>query len=212
MNYKLINTAGQITAVITDLIEEGKFSTIASNIMRVNPRVEQVGYLQSNQFKMMGGELSINGLIAGATLINSWQSVNGYQFNKFDQDKVSLTIPSSLIQSINDNIVTLIGITYKIIEGFPPSMSVTKAMRDDLKSLTSSAPAAGIIFYEDNIIMPLIYVPATNTYVWENACGSGSLATALYLGISSIQQPSGMIISINFDDQKIIVTTNSKEV
>lgn len=212
MNYKTINTAGQITAVITEKIIISDLPQIAKAIMRANPIVEQVGYLQRNIFQMMGGELSINGLIAGATLLRGYKNINGYSFMVKPGNQVSLTIPKSIIVSQNDSLIKLQGITYLLIAGFPDNKIISPMVKQKLIKLAQNTTASGLIYYEQSKIIPLIYVPATDSYVWENACGSGSLATALFTRKSNITQPSGQVLSFSFTNKNIIVTTTSKEV
>ncbi|MCR5813158.1 MAG: hypothetical protein K6G15_01520 [Desulfovibrio sp.] len=67
-------------------------------------------------------------------------------------------------------------------------------------------PCVGAIWWEKSAKMlrltPLVFVRETQTLVWEQACGSGSLALALALGQSqdihelSLQQPSGALLHV----------------
>ena len=211
MDYKLIDTAGQITAVITSKIEIGDLPQIANSLMVNNPIIEQVGYLEGTSFRMMGGELSINGTLAAAYLLGKSGQINGYDF-KLTKNGISLSLPKSIILKVDKNTVYLEGITYQVIIGFSKKKILTSRMRDSLFRLASPSPASGLIFYENNQIMPLIYVKPTDSYVWENACGSGSLSAALLTNQSDIIQPSGQIISFQFKSQNIVVTTTAKEV
>lgn len=212
MNYKIINTAGQITAVITEEIIKSDLPQIAKAIMEANPTIEQVGYLQNNDFQMMGGELSINGLIAGATLLGDYQSINGYTFKVRPNNQISLTLPRSIVISQRESVIKLQGITYQLIAGIPRNRIITPMVKQKLLELAQDTTASGIIYYEQSNIMPLIYVPATDSYVWEKACGSGSLATALFTRKYCISQPSGQLLVFSFTNKNIIVTTTSKEV
>lgn len=209
--FKLINTAGQITAVITDKISSSDLSQIAKSIMDNNPIVEQVGYLDGRNFRMMGGELSINGLIAGAYLIRSSGKINEFNF-EISGDTLTLSLPRSLLISVTRDVVKLQGITYKLIPSLPSSRLVSPNTKMILQALAQETAASGIIYYQESEIKPLIYVPATDTLVWENACGSGSLATALITNQSVITQPSGQTIGFQFTNKNIVVTTTAKEV
>lgn len=211
--YRLIDTAGQFTAVITTLIQPGQLPKLANAIMRKNPRIEQVGYLQDNNFKMMGDELSINGLISGAFLLNQAGQINGLDFI-VTPSTITLSFPKSVIKSIDsaNNIVKLQGITYQIKSGFPFRKIISTKARFMLQKLATYSPASGIIYYKDKRIKPLVFVKATNSYVWENACGSGSLATALITKQPTITQPSGQQICFQFTGKNIVVTTTAKEV
>ena len=196
--YRLIDTAGQITAVITDMINISDLPRIANSIMQKDKRVEQVGYLQDGNFQMMGGELSINGLLASA-------------FIK-DRSTTSITLPSSIIIEKLGNIVRLQGLTYQVVAGLPTSKIIASSTKQLLKTLAIGTKASGIVYYNQNAIKPLVYVPATNTYVWENACGSGSLAYSLVTGNRTIIQPSGKSIKFRISKNIITVTATVKEI
>ena len=211
--YKLIDTAGQITAIITTPIKLGQLPRLASSIMRQNPKVEQVGYLQGSKFQMMGGELSINGLISGAFLLSQTGQINGLNY-VVTPSTITLTFPNSLIKRVDkvNNIVELEGIIYQVIAGLPATKNISLKTKNLLKKLATSSPASGIIYYQSGRIKPLVFVKTTNSYVWENACGSGSLATALITSNQQVIQPSGQIINFQFTNKNIVVTTTAKEV
>lgn len=213
MRYKKIYTAGQITAVITDQIDVSDLSRVAKSIMANSSLIEQVGYLQGNNFQMMGGELSINGLIAGAYILGKSGRINGLDF-LLTNNTITLSLPYFIVVGTDKQakIVTLQGIKYQIIAGLQTSQNISTQNRQLLQTLTTNFPASGLIFYEKNQIQPLIYVPATNSYVWENACGSGSLAYSLITGNNQVIQPSGEMISFQFTNKNIVVTTAAKEV
>jgi len=212
-SYRLVDTAGQITAVITTPIQPGQLPKLANAIMRKNPRVEQVGYLQGDTFQMMGNELSINGLISGAFLLSRAGQINGLDF-VVTPSTITLSFPNSLVKYVDsvNQIVELQGIAYQVISGFPKRKTISSKTKILLQKLATSSPASGIIYYQDGRIRPLVFVKATNSYVWENACGSGSLATALITKQPNIIQPSGQQICFQFTSKNIVVTTTAKEV
>lgn len=213
MKIKYINTAGQITAVITSKIDNKELAIISKIIMQKSPEVDQVGYLQKDSFKMMGGELSINGLLAAAILVKGSTKINGLNFI-VKQNIVSLTFPSSLIIKVNNKskIVALKGITYQVISGLSANEKVSNKNKLYLKKLSLRSPASGLIYCQDNQIQPLIYVKATNSYIWERACGSGSLAYSLVTGNRVVVQPAGSTISFKITKDIITVTTTVKEI
>jgi hypothetical protein len=177
--------------------------------METDNSIDQVGYLRQNKFTMMGGELSINGTLAAAYLIKNTTVINGYPFIK-NKNNITVIFPITLIRSVSNNIVKLDGISYYLINKLPSKKTITRAQIKILSELTKESPASGIIYYKDGCIVPLIYVKCTNTYVWERACGSGSLAYAIISGESKVIQPSGEILIININ-QNISVTANVKE-
>ncbi|MBP9670313.1 hypothetical protein KBD75_02840 [Candidatus Woesebacteria bacterium] len=211
MSYKKINTSGQITAVITEEININDLPTIAKSIMVRDPLIEQVGYLQNTRFTMMGGELSINGLIAGAYVIGQSGKINNFSFT-LKEENLTLTLPRTLVIDIQQDIVCLKGITYQVIQGFPLDKVITKNQIDRLKILSQNTQASGFIYHENDQIMPLIYVPATSSYVWENACGSGSLAFSLITGNQIVIQPSGDRIKFKLLSDTITVMETVKEI
>lgn len=210
MQYKLIDTAGQITAVITSQIKSGELPALARLLMAENPRIEQVGYLQGNDFRMMGGELSINALLAGAFLLRKSGEINGYEYQQ-KNNQTALSLPSSLVKNIQANYVYLQGISYQVRPGFPLDNNILLSTKSTLARLTHRTPAAGIIYYSGKKIKPLVYVKSTDTYVWENACGSGSLAYSLITGNKQVTQPSGQTLSFKISQNKIAVTATVKE-
>jgi len=209
--YRLISSAGQITAVVTDSVSVVLQATIAQSIMTDDCRVEQVGFLSGTNFRMMGGELSINALLAAAFLLNESGQVNEYSFTT-NQSTITLSLPTSLIISVQDNLVKLRGINYQIVEGIPSSTVISPPIKTRLRKLAADSLAAGLIYYQGSVIKPLVYVPATSSYVWENACGSGSLAFSLVTSIRQVTQPSGQNISFDITNSQINVTTTVKEV
>lgn len=210
MQYKLIDTAGQVTAVITGVLES-PLSELATIIMDKNPTIEQVGYLRDNQFIMMGGELSINGTLAAAYVLGGSGTINGYKYvvgNKLS----TVMFPSNIVLSVCKKVVKLEGITYQVCDRVPTSRKIYLSTKQLLRSLSTNSPASGIIYSDSSQITPLIYVKATNTFVWENACGSGSLAYALVTGKSKITQPSGQTIKFEFTKKNITVMATVKEI
>jgi diaminopimelate epimerase len=57
-------------------------------------------------------------------------------------------------------------------------------------------PAFGIIECKDKTITPHVYVADTGLLINESACGSGSIAASIILGVEDIIQPSGETIKI----------------
>jgi len=208
--YRLIDTAGQVTAIITDPTKLSQRAKLAQSIMTNNPLVEQVGFLDGVNFTMMGGELSINGLLAGAFVIGQSGKINNLNFN-LNENIITLTLPKSIVVTVEKNIIQLRGITYSVEKGIPTTNTISPQTKQALQKLTLDSPAAGIIYYEGARIKPLIYVQQTNSYKWENACGSGSLAFALFSSLRNIIQPSGQTINYQISKNSITVTVTAKE-
>lgn len=226
IKYQLISTAGEVTAVITVPVIKRVQANLARRIMEAGSSVEQVVFLdaEKNQtipsLRMMGGELSVNGTAAAAYVVMEKRSrrsiiiriatLNNPVTAMLNDNTVSVLFPSSLVKRRKENVVTLRGINYRIVPGLPKDRKVTVTQRALLAKLANTAPASGLIYYEGDTIAPLIYVKATRSYVWEQACGSGSIAFSLYSGISNIRQPSGDTIQISFQKNAITYKASAK--
>ena len=77
ITYQLVDTAGEISAIVQSPISQYSMPKVATIIMRKNRQVEQVGFLNpvNKSFQMMGGELSVNGLLAAEFLKTGLSSI-----------------------------------------------------------------------------------------------------------------------------------------
>jgi len=197
INYKLVDTAGQITAVVLSEIKRDTQSSISKDLMNYDSKIEQVVFIEKNKIQTMGNELCINGSLAGAYLSdNSIIEISGLnESTKFIKQKsyISARFPINIVQNKVRNIIQLTGIVYII------SNNKKLANKIYLNKLANkyNIPASGIIFFDKNKITPIVYVRDTDTLVWENACASGSLAYFLFSGYTKIKQPSNKFIEIN---------------
>ncbi|MEK7550344.1 MAG: hypothetical protein AAB535_00960 [Patescibacteria group bacterium] len=163
INYKLVDTAGQITAVVFDALKSNRYTPVSNYLMNLDSRIEQVVFIEKKQIRTMGNELCINGSLAGAYLLK--------------QAKLKISgIDKSIVYIISNN-----------------NKFANKRYLDKLAT-KYSVPASGIIFFNRNEIKPLVYVKDTDSLVWENACGSGSLAYFIFSGVKKIKQPSSKLI------------------
>jgi len=76
------------------------------------------------------------------------------------------------------------------------------------------ADALGVLLHDvtDHSIAPIVYVPATDSAVWERGCGSGTAALGCWLAHSSassvvlpVRQPGG-IITVTADASSVAIT------
>lgn len=102
-------------------------------------------------------------------------------------------------------VICMPGISHALIQTakFPAEADALGAGKYIVEKLHMEDEAAcGVIWWHkcDNgyAIMPLVFVPLAQTCNLEKACGSGSIALALYLGKGeySIKQPSGGILRL----------------
>jgi len=211
ITYQLINTSGEISAIVFSAVTQIDAANIALRIMNTDRRIEQVGFITLQgtpiMFRMMGGELSVNGLAAGAFVA---MKSKGRKYIRMTTNvlpdpipvaqsgnRLTVTFPSCLVTSVAGPVVTLTGITYRMIPGKPVSPVVSAEQKKLLQDLTNGNKAAGLIYYSGSRIWPLLYVAATNTYIWEQSCGSGSIAYAVFSGKNRIRQPSGETVSVS---------------
>lgn len=96
--------------------------------------------------------------------------------------------------------VVLEGITHVILENTTPSESLAHAVLDKMAKDTD-ADAAGAIFIKDGEMTPVVWVRATDSFIWESSCGSGTLAATVWLGQHvtdgnfrlELKQPGGVL-------------------
>lgn len=205
INYKLVDTAGQITAVVLGEIKRDNQSSISKDLMNFDSKIEQVVFIERNKIQTMGNELCINGSLAGSYLSDSSViEISGLNEPiKFIKQKryISARFPINIVQNKIRNIIQLTGIVYKI------SNNKKFANKTYLNKLANEykVPASGIIFFDKNKITPIVYVRDTDTLVRENACGSGTLAYFLFSGYTKIKQPSDQFIEVEIFKKYITI-------
>jgi len=196
INYKLVDTAGQITAVVFSEIKRNNQSSISKDLMNSDSKIEQVVFMEKNRIQTMGNELCINGSLAGAYLSgNSVIEISGLNEPiEFIKQKrfISAKFPLNILQKKIKNLIQLTGIVYKI------SNNKRFSSKSYLSRLANKyqVPASGQIFFDKNRITPVVYVKETDSLVREKACGSGSLAYSLFSGYTKIKQLSGSLLEI----------------
>lgn len=96
--------------------------------------------------------------------------------------------------------VVLEGITHVILEDVSPSEMLAHAVLDKIAKETD-VDAAGAIFIKDSEMTPVVWVRATDSFIWESSCGSGTLASTVWLGRDvhegnfrlELKQPGGVL-------------------
>ena len=209
--YTLIDTAGQTTAVIDVPVPRSKQPTIAQPFMKSVKNIGQVCFIEKEngtyRLQMMGNELSVNGSLAGAFYLSNKLKSDKYEINLSGLQKTAfyfnknIKFPNLIIHKTKD-VVELDGIIYKLIPGFV-APKVTASQKRILQKLAIKYPASGIVYFERNQIQPLLFVKATNTYVWETCCGSASIAYTAISNQKVIVQPSG---------EKVVIKVRGKDI
>lgn len=180
-NYTIINTAGQWTPVLEDNFNPKEKVKISCELMSQLPLAGQVAFTDQADYipttSMMGDELSINGTLASCYYIATQKKLSYVKFKtssikqvlagKVTSNTTSVLFPKSIVISVSKSEVILSGIKYQLT-CTPPNLSQAKIY-------CGQNPAAGFILYNNNRIIPYVYVRATNTLIQESACGSASL-------------------------------------
>jgi diaminopimelate epimerase len=217
--FTLYSPGGNPTLLIdnrNNRISRTTYATFAQYLLEEYP-CEQVGYIESPStpntllhLEMMGGEYCINALLCAGkwaqdflnqeNCILSSSGSNNLQTLTGKNNQVSLRLSPPTV------------LAYLGAYAFPGILHWTEewdVLPDDeycrsfLQDVIKKAPkqdAYGYIPYQKTKagirIKPLIYVPATESWIFETACGSGSVAASMNAEREKIRQPSGSTIMI----------------
>ncbi|MDR2606730.1 MAG: hypothetical protein LBC38_05565 [Oscillospiraceae bacterium] len=203
MEYRIYSPGGNDTALVLgdDFTD---YKAINDAIMAAHPNVEQVGFLSADSYTltMAGGEFCGNASRAacfhyldgkpGELTLNT-----AGQLIKCGIDaagEVWLELPAPAVTRIDEGLyaVKLDGITHIVVtEDSPPAVGMIIS-----KTSVSS-----------NTISPFVYVKSVETFVSETACLSGTIAAAAVLGGDcAIAQPSGNVVDVKLDSEKVRVS------
>ncbi|MEX2028850.1 MAG: hypothetical protein WD988_05120 [Candidatus Curtissbacteria bacterium] len=178
-------------------------------------KVEQVGFISKSQdnkpvLEMMGNELCINATIALASLLGKSDALRTSSLDKpigfLNKNGItSLELP--LIYRVTGDIVLFPGI------GFKYSKKTSVPTKSYLRKLCGryNRPAFGVATYKKSVLTPYVYVKNTRSLFKETACGSGSIAAAIFTGDRNIVQPSGEKISVGLTKSTVLISANVKE-
>lgn len=104
------------------------------------------------------------------------------------------------------------GITHVILEHVEPTEALARSVIQEAARKTNSE-AAGAIFIQGEHMTPVVWVRATDSFIWESSCGSGTLAAAVWLGRNMLAgtysceliQPGGILkAEVIHEDNAII--------
>ncbi len=201
--------------------------------MRKNSQIEQVWFLscETKTLVMAGGEFCANAaraaiwqLLAGkswTTILSvSWYDGSVYG-SVLDGGKVRLELKKDFCRSlrINDSLLGIVHLQWISHLIVPMREELTiETLKDAAKWYLEkfwllSYDAAGVMFISvvNNIISlyPVVWVRDMQTFIFESACGSGTIAYALYAyqltkaTHASVLQPSGSILEVEISDDLI---------
>jgi histidine racemase len=210
---KLLIAGGNSTALVYDLPSKDRGKILKTLLNEV----EQVGFVNTKinptQFRMMGGELSINGTLACAYRLGGRGKliVSGLSEPVIYANRAGLTsikIPLKFKQ--NKNIIVFEGIGFVLYKaGYK-----RKVDKKELIKLTRKykLPAFGGVIYDRNKIIPYVYVSEVGSYVRETACGSGSITLSLFTGVKEVIQTTNKKIFIEKQKEYLKISAKVTEI
>lgn len=227
----MADPAGNRTAIVRTPVPADQRARVAAKILQVRGlRAEQVGFETSpvmgaaGRLEMMGGEFCGNAARSYGYLL--WREKQEAQQVKQENEAGNILIeisgsPNALcifcdpaqdssfaempmptaIEYSPEGFPLVIGegITHMILEDTEADQDLIRRVVD---TYGNSWDAFGIMFLKRERLIPVVYVSAAGSLVYESSCGSGSLAAAWYLeqktaqgGLSSycFQEPGGTI-------------------
>jgi histidine racemase len=199
--------------------------------------VEQAGFLLQKpnnefHFEMSGGEFCGNAARSVALVISqiTGKSENSFTMSGYPglvQSKVTAnhyvccefkglpTVKQDIqIEELNASVVDLGGIVHVVIESeFPKDYEIIH--NKITKSLNlQNRDAVGVIWIKrngDSVRMdPVVWVKSINTFFYETACGSGTIAVSATTGVKRITQPSGQDIFAMVEKDTVILESEMK--
>ena len=217
IKYKIFNPAGNITALVIGddyTIEERKI--INDKIMEKETDVEQVGFLSNteNRLTMAGGEFCGNGARCAALYYINEKKIDNINL-KINNEELRAGIDKNMkiwceipleeykITQVDENIykIKLKGITILVISDIKQYKNLKESSKELIKYYNIDDSAVGVMFVErleEYIkIYPIVWVKEIDTFFFENACGSGTIAVTMlesYIinnsGTYKVEQPS----------------------
>lgn len=206
ISYTKIDPAGNITVVVDSFVPREQQSRVASELMKRDVTVEQVGFLEKPddpccavRLQMMGGEFCGNATRAYAMYVARQRGgLSEVRLRVSGCDHVvtaavdlargaaraEMPLPRAVraaeVEGHAGTLVDLAGIAHLVIEGVAPSEDFFRAA-EPLFSAIEGLDAYGVIFLDrtSHRMTPLVKVVDTGTLVWEGSCGSGTIACAV---------------------------------
>ena len=223
----MADPAGNRTAIVRTPVPADQRAQIAAKLLQIKDlRAEQVGFETSpvmggaGRLDMMGGEFCGNAARSYGYLLwkekqeaqdkaagNILMEISGspHPLCVFcdpaqGSSYAEMPVPTAIEYSPEGYpLVVSEGITHMILEDMEPDQDLIRRLVD---SCGQKWDAFGIMFLKGEELIPVVYVAAAGSLVYESSCGSGSLAAAWYLerktaqdGLSSysFQEPGGTI-------------------
>lgn len=227
----MADPAGNRTAIVRTPVHADQRAQIASKLLQISElRAEQVGFETSplmgaaGRLQMMGGEFCGNAARSYGYLLwvekqevqqeaqgdrsgNILMEISGsphplrvFCYPAQSSSYAEMPMPTAIEYS-REGYPLIIGegISHMILEDMEPEEDLIRRLVD---TYGRRWDAFGIMFLKGKRLVPVVYVAAAGSLVYESSCGSGSLAAAWYLeqktareGLSSFcfQEPGGTI-------------------
>ncbi len=251
MKIQYVNPAGNITAIVEGFVPMAERISLSKKILD-KKCAEQVGFETAPalgglyRLEMMGGEFCGNaarsfGYLKALEMFETGEHTIDVEISgteapvtvTVDLDKgasfARMPVPNRLEQVTVDNqsypVVMCNGICHMIALGVIPEESFVKTALDAMKVLKQDAYGVMFLDARKGTLTPAVYVPTTDSLVWESSCGSGSVACGWYLTMAesaveeefvrsySFCQPGGTIrVELTLQDGRVTACTMGGEI
>ena len=205
IRYIPADPAGNLTAIVLSPVEPQARAEVAARMMARCPEgFEQVGFADEASLTgdlprlcMMGGEFCGNAARAFACYAAKVRGKGETRLSvaisgarepvpveldlSSNHAYAQMPLPYALetlgVDGREIPLVRMEGIDHALMLNAAPS----PALAERVLAVMPKQDAQGVLFVQEDRMMPLVYVAATDTRVWESSCGSGTVALAWYL-------------------------------
>lgn len=227
IKVRVADPAGNITVFVTTPVEREKYPAIARQLLaREELKGEQVGFIEKTdqgdfRMEMMGGEFCGNASRSFGYLLCQ-QAGEERQEQEVDvsgsprplkviadrregTSQIDMPLPKrmELLRTGPKEVFSMVvfdGICHLIVPGKSREKEFVETALEKAREACPCG-AWGLMFLENDRMVPAVYVESTDSLVWESSCASGSMAAAVYLsreekdGIFTytLRQPGGEI-------------------
>lgn len=210
MRIRYVNPAGNVTAIVEGFVPMAERISLSKKILD-KKYAEQVGFETAPalgglyRLEMMGGEFCGN----AARSFGYLKALDAFETGEHTLDveisgteaPVAVTVdldhgmafarmplPNRLEQiEVEDQaypVVMCNGICHMIVLGKAPDKEFVDSALNAMKILRQDAYGVMFLDVKKETLTPVVYVPTTDSLVWESSCGSGSVACGWYLAAS----------------------------
>lgn len=251
MKVQYVNPAGNITAIVEGFVPMAERISLSKKILD-KKYAEQVGFETAPalgglyRLEMMGGEFCGNAARSFGYLkaLESYEggchemlieisgaeaplsvAVNLEERTAYAQMPIPARLEQAEVNGRSYPVVMCHGICHLIALGAEPDKAFVSAALSAMKSFRQEAYGVMFLDARKGRLTPAVYVPSTESLVWESSCGSGSVACGWYLAMASqmtggsehmtytFAQPGGTIqVELTLRDGKVVSCTMGGEI